>query len=724
MNASANVSSMIEWNTEVLRSDLIAKSDHHAMYDHENGTPQFGILRMEVPILPISFQPLAMLLNLDHSGSMDDPCADGRTKMQHIKHTIRNILRVLMLKLEENPELTIYLCIHIFSHDVENILQKYVTENKENVVLDSDTLLDGCSRISRRTDGTKERSPEEYGFLRITKKSVQWIIDEVERIVPWGCTNIELSLKSAKDRMDTFRENHPEFRMAHIQLTDGQATLGKSLPEDLKPFVDTSYRNIFVGYGEDHDGHLMTSLGELSPTCEYKFVDIIENTGLVYGEILYNLLYPFHDSPVYLVMSNGTKIYDWSTNEWVTDMTIPPLSGNSEKIVQIMSDGTVPIDDICVEMFINMFPETNNGCGIPRTISDRPGLGLKVPDRSETEDIHAYSERLTYGSRSQDEYDPYPNDGCPSLFETATSLPRLLCQETGEFEPNDLTHYWLRQLTQEHLYMVREFENERASGRVPMLSKPMLRRQTAYVDMDDMNQVDVPPELEIKHRHIKNALLEHFHELSVYYEAYTEDDEEMGNNDEKDRLQKSTFIKVLMDDVYVAIQNMGTERGLMYTAARQTSQGRQSTYVPTGQGTSRQSSTMKTVDLYNGGKDKDYHYMPPSAESTYTLGADNDRTSMMTQVHGYNDGYSEEHRPSEYDDLNLSLSDTDDIVGDGDQDESSLLGESILGRDIGYDNHDVFNADYYYDNFHKTFTIEDMDDSMDLDVSDTTSKKN
>ena len=702
MNTSANVSSMIEWNTEVLRSDLISKSDHH-----ENGTSKFGILRIEVPVLPISTQPLAMLLNLDHSGSMDDPCADGRTKMQHIKHTIRNILQVLMIKMEENPELTIYMCIHIFSHEMKNILQKYVTENKENVVLDSDTLLDGCSRISRMTTErspeeygcsrisrmtterspeeygcsrisrmTTERSPEEYGFLRITKKSVQWIMDEVERIVPWGCTNIELSLKSAKDRMDTFRENHPEFRMAHIQLTDGQATLGKSLPEDLKPFVDTSYRNIFVGYGEDHDGHLMTSLGELSPTCEYKFVDIIENTGLVYGEILYNLLYPFHDSPVILTVTYGAKIYDWSTNQWVTDMTIPPLSGNSEKIFQIMSDGTVPTDEICVNLRTDVYTEP---------------------------------------------------------FDTATSLPLLLCQETGEFEPNDLTHYWLRQLTQEHLYMVREFENERASGRATVLSKPMLRRQTAHVDMDDMNQVDVPPELEIKHRHIKNALLEHFHELSVYYEAY-------------DDTHTQQFVKVLMDDVYVAIQNMGTERGLMYTAARQTSQGRQSSYIPTGQVTcrsqitsSQQSSTMKTVELFGQDQDHNYHYMPSSAESTFTLGADNDRTSMMTQVQGYDNGYSEE-----YDDLNLSLSDTDtddiqersgqtmfgrisnnipendvgvcrNIIGDGDLNESSLLGESILQDgcgihayseeqhrssseyDIGYDSRDVYNPDYYFD---------------------------
>ena len=167
---------MIEWNTEELRSDLIAKSEHHEIY--ENST--FGIFRIEVPIIPISTQPLAILLNLDHSGSMDDPCADGRTKMQHIKHTIKNILRVLMLKLDETPELEIYMCIDIFSHNVENILHD-----------SQETLGDG--------------------FIQITKPSVKFIIDEVERIVPWGCTNIELSLKTAQNKISTFKQNYPDL---------------------------------------------------------------------------------------------------------------------------------------------------------------------------------------------------------------------------------------------------------------------------------------------------------------------------------------------------------------------------------------------------------------------------------------------------------------------------------------------------------------------------------
>ena len=627
---------MIEWNTEELRSDLIAKSEHHEIY--ENST--FGILRIEVPIIPISTQPLAILLNLDHSGSMDDPCADGRTKMQHIKHTIKNILRVLMLKLDETPELEIYMCIDIFSHNVENILHD-----------SQETLGDG--------------------FIQITKPSVKFIIDEVERIVPWGCTNIELSLKTAQNKISTFKQNYPDFRVAHIQLTDGQATMGKSIPEDLKTWVDTSYRNIFVGYGEDHDGHLMASLGELSPMCEYKFVDIIENTGLVYGEILYNLLYPLYDSVVNLTVSEGAKIYDWRTNTWVQNMAIPPLSGNSEKIFQMVADGTVPTDDICVHMGVDM-------------------------------DEHPYSNYC---------------------FDTAMSLPRLICKETGNLVPNDLTLFLLRQLTQEHLYMVREFENERVYGNANRgLQKPLLRRQTAYVDMDDTHLMDIPPELEIKHRHIKNALLEHFHELSVYHESF------MGGDDEKN----CTFLKVLMDDMYVAIQNMGTKHGLMYTAARQTSQGRQSSYIPNGQRPSQSSHTTvssesiacpgysnpglpgealtfvptrpswstqgteETVDLYGKNDDQEYNL----SDNTNTPYMNRDVMSMMTQVQGF--------------ETDMYISDTESENTHFEYDQE-LPGEHLLRPDIGYDNRDVFNPDYYFD---KLPIDEQDEDEIEITYSD------
>ena len=639
---------MIEWNTEELRSDLIAKSEHHMMYMGSNGKelPTFGILRIEVPIIPISTQPLAILLNLDHSGSMDDPCADGRTKMQHIKHTIKNILRVLMLKLDETPELEIYMCIDIFSHNVENILHD-----------SQETLGDG--------------------FIQITKPSVKFIIDEVERIVPWGCTNIELSLKTAQNQISTFKQNYPDFRVAHIQLTDGQATMGKSIPEDLKTWVDTSYRNIFVGYGEDHDGHLMASLGELSPMCEYKFVDIIENTGLVYGEILYNLLYPLYDSVVNLTVSEGAKIYDWRTNTWVQNMAIPPLSGNSEKIFQMVADGTVPTDDICVDICVE-----------------------------------------------EDE----PNDNY--MFDIAMSLPRLVCVEGASvpsslqpmFVPNDLTLFMLRQLTQEHLYMVREFENERVYGIANRgIQKPLLRRQTAYIYMDDTHLVDIPSDLEIKHRQIKNALLEHFHELSVYHESF------MGGDDEKN----CTFLKVLMDDMYVAIQNMGTKHGLMYTTARQTSQGRQSSYIPNGQRPSQSSHTTvsgasiacpgysnpglpgearpswstqgteETVDLYGKNDDQEYNL----SDNTNTPYMNRDVMSMMTQVQGFEtDMYisdtESENTHFEYDQElpgeHLLRPDIQERSG------RTLFGrisnnipENDVGvcRNIGYDNQDVFNPD-------------------------------
>ena len=649
---------MIEWNTEELRSDLIAKSEHHMMYTNGNGCKsEFGILRIEVPAIPISKQPLAILINLDHSGSMDDSCADGRTKMQHIKHTIKNILRVLSAKLEEEPELTIYICINIFSHNVENILQQYIKQHKKK----NDT---------RRT---KEMSPEEYGFVLITKQSVKWIMEEVDRIDSWGCTNIELSLKSANEQISTFSEKNPEIRIAHIMLTDGQATIGKTLPEDLKSLVDPYYRNIFVGYGEDHDGHLMSSLGEVAANCEYKVVDSLENTGLVYGEILYSLLYPLFHSPVYLQVSNGAKIYDWHQNTWVSNLVIPPLSGNSEKIFQIVADGTVPTDDIFVHMGKGaeslqqlLTTESTFGAHIRNLDQAKPDLDFAYTP------VGWHSQPYRACSSLGVDMDE-PNDNC--LFDIAMSLPRLICAETGEFKPNDLTQYLLRQLTQEYLYMAREFENERVKQNRPFSQKPMLRRQTAYVDMDDSQHVTIPPELEVIHRQLKNSLLEHFHELSVYHEA----------------LPENQFIKVLMDDMHVAIQNMGTQRGLMYTAARQTSQGRQSSYIPSS---TLDQDTMKTVDLYGQGPVDTTIIRNNRSINTNTP---RDVMSMMTQVQGF--------------DMDMYLSDTEsETEGIDALDVDDLSGTGILGHDIGYDQHDVFNADYYYDNYHKTMNSDELDD--------------
>ena len=49
---------------------------------------------------------------------------------------------------------------------------------------------------------------------------------------------------------------------------------------------------------------------------------------------------------------------------------------------------------------------------------------------------------------------------------------------------------------------------------------------------------------------------------------------------EANKLKDDEFFKMLCDDIYVAIKSFDMEHGLMYTAARQTSQGRQQTYTP------------------------------------------------------------------------------------------------------------------------------------------------
>jgi hypothetical protein len=53
---------------------------------------KFGILNLTAVSTPLSDRTQEFVFMVDCSGSMSDGCADGRTKMQHIVHTIKNML--------------------------------------------------------------------------------------------------------------------------------------------------------------------------------------------------------------------------------------------------------------------------------------------------------------------------------------------------------------------------------------------------------------------------------------------------------------------------------------------------------------------------------------------------------------------------------------------------------------------------------------------------------
>lgn len=277
------------------------------MHDVDVKEYKFGIIHIKTPKVEITKTPLAIYMNIDRSGSMDDICSDGRTKMTHLKHTIRNIIQLFSTYTDVN----VSICIVVFDSIVEELTK---------------------------------------GFELITTENVEYFYKIINNIHPMGTTNIELSLKNALNRINEYNNKNPNVRPIHIQFTDGEASSGKTEKHELLKNINPSYKNIFIGFGESHDSYLLSCFAEYGGVgkSEYRFIDQIENSGMVCGEILYNILYPYTVESLFINMvkdknGNSMKIYNWNTNEWVSSMIIPPLSSDCEKIYHIQGD----IDSIC-----------------------------------------------------------------------------------------------------------------------------------------------------------------------------------------------------------------------------------------------------------------------------------------------------------------------------------------------------------------------------------------
>ena len=330
----------------------------------------FGRLHIDVPTVPMTTQPLALVINVDRSGSMCDNCADGQSKMQHIQHMLKNLMHVVA----KQPGVSIKVCIVAFSHDVGNVFQNLP---HWELITDDD------------------------GFIHMSSDNVKFVCTAIDYIDPWGVTNLEKSLKYADEKMKTYQNAHPDHRVIHIQLTDGEATSGSTIPAEMQQYVDSSYKHIFVGVGDEHDSYLLNYLAEGSILGEYRFIDQLDKSGWICGEILYDLLYPYYPHhPIHIQMSPGSLIYDWRIDQWVPMLTVPPFSGNRPKDYHVMN--------------------------------------------LEAEDETSISATVYSGME---------------LLEHVETLPLLMeDDDTHAIIPNDLTLPWLRYRTQVCMYLVTQHE--------------------------------------------------------------------------------------------------------------------------------------------------------------------------------------------------------------------------------------------------------------------------
>jgi hypothetical protein len=319
----------------------------------------FGILDINIRSgIPINKKHIHLFFNIDTSSSMNEICRDERTKMKHIHYTLQNMLKIFY----DNRECNI--SIHIQSFDV-------------NIT----TIIKNDSNI------------RDINFEELTTI--------INKIIPCGSTNIELALQSATEEIDTYHNLHTEHEIVHILLTDGDITSGSEDHEYLQKLVPNHCSNIFIGYGIDHDSVLLSMLSAKKGN-EYRFVDALENAGLVYGEIIHGILYRAIEDVT--LTGNNIEFYNYQLNKWDITLEIGNLLSEQTKTYHVRSKNT---NDAVVSIYGTTIIKTHQFQPInfyEKQIDVRPIYSFQI-----TNDLSIYifrqrTQELLYESKKKSEF--------------------------------------------------------------------------------------------------------------------------------------------------------------------------------------------------------------------------------------------------------------------------------------------------------------------------------
>jgi hypothetical protein len=287
--------------------------------DDKYGTLQFKTIDSDVGAKPVN---TTIIFTIDSSASMNDATKDGKTKMDHSLFTMARIIESLC-----DSNINANIAINNFNDEVHRVLD----------------------------------------FTLLTPDNKDRIIFDIKRIEPYGGTNMDAALLDVNERINAEIKINKSTKYIQIFMTDGEANGGRVDPVVLAGLVPSGVSNIFIGYGMNHDARMLSILGDSQHNGEYRFIDKIENSGLVYGEIIHNILYNLLDDPIITVV-NG-EIYNWKTNKWVNELNLSNISTNTKrdfhvkthvsKMKQVVIKLLVKEDDenLCVG---HVIPDENN----------------------------------------------------------------------------------------------------------------------------------------------------------------------------------------------------------------------------------------------------------------------------------------------------------------------------------------------------------------------------
>jgi len=262
----------------------------------------FGILKVNIQQnkkkeQKENIKPQHFIFTIDTSKSMDYRCRDKKTKLDHIKFTLENMLLMLA-----NIEINISIQINTFNNDAKTYIP----------------------------------------ITQVNQENISDLIEKINNIKSYGSTNLEDALKLAKQDILDYKEQHPFHNINHILLTDGVPTKNATDHHILKEYILEDYSNIFLGYGSDHDPILLGGLTNYIHGS-YFFIDALEKASFVYGEIIHNIMNTLMEDVIYSL--KNAELYNYVTNTWVTELKEGQIINGLEKIFQIRS--TNPINAQC-----------------------------------------------------------------------------------------------------------------------------------------------------------------------------------------------------------------------------------------------------------------------------------------------------------------------------------------------------------------------------------------
>ena len=269
----------------------------------DNTNQKFGTLEIKIADTPMSTTHHFLDTNCDMSGSMDDNCSDGKTKMQHAKHTLKNIVTALSKTLGTSVTMATY----AFDDKVETVFQD--------------------------TEITKD--PETTDRLR----------SQLDQMQPRGGTDIYQALNMQATRAKNRAQENPQkkIRQTNITLTDGQANQGKSTSyAEMAKQVAPNCTNVFIGFGHDHNAVGLHQLADAHPNGHYFYVAEIEKAALVFGEVIHQMLYTALKNVI--IQVENAEIYDYKTNAWSKELKIPSIVSEATKTYHLRS--TTPDDTV------------------------------------------------------------------------------------------------------------------------------------------------------------------------------------------------------------------------------------------------------------------------------------------------------------------------------------------------------------------------------------------